>query len=300
MASAETTKAFELFRTAKAESALATSPDQFRVWYEMFTGQFDVPAEAIVEPVGVGGVTGEWVSAPGASERRAVLYLHGGGYMIGSTRTHRLPMFHLSQASDARVLVLNFRLAPEHPFPAAVEDAVAAYRWLLTQGITPGDIVIGGDSAGGGLTLATLVALRYMGDPLPAAGMSHSGWTDLANTGGTFATKAEEDPLIDKETVDAMAAAYLGDRSRTTPLASPYYADLRELPPLLMQVGEAEVLLDDTLRTAERARDAGVDVTLTRWEAMPHVWQVFVSFLPEARQSLDECGAFIKKHMASP
>ena len=298
MTSPETAKAINLFRKAKTESQSATNADEFRVWYEDFVGQFDVPEDAIVEQVGVGGVTAEWVSAPGASENKTVLYLHCGGYMIGSTRTHRLPMFYLSKASGARVLVLNFRLAPEHPFPAAVEDSLTAYRWLLAQGILPGNVVIGGDSAGGGLTLATLVALRYMGDPLPAAGISHSGWTDLANTGETFATKAEEDPLIDKEMVDTMAAAYLGNRSRTIPLASPYYADLRGLPPLLMQVGGAEVLLDDSIRTAERAREAGVDVTFKIWEGMPHVWQVFANFLPEAQQAIEECGEFIRKHTA--
>ncbi len=298
MPSPETANAINLFRKAKAESQSATNADEFRVWYESFTAQFDVPEDAIVEQVGVGGVTAEWVSAPGVSENRAVLYLHGGGYMIGSSRTHRVPMFYLSRASGARILVLNFRLAPEHPFPAAVEDSLTAYRWLVAQGILPGNIVIGGDSAGGGLTLATLIALRYMGDPLPAAGISHSGWTDLANTGETFITKAEEDPIIDREMVDTMAAAYLGNRSRTIPLASPYYADLRGLPPLLIQVGGAEVLLDDSLRTADRAKEAGVDVTLTRWEGMPHIWQVFANFLPEAQQALEECGEFIRKHTA--
>ena len=202
---------------------------------------------------------------------------------------------YLSRASGARVLGLNYRLAPENPFPAAVEDSVAAYRWLISEGIAPGNIVIGGDSCGGGLTLATLIALRYMGDPLPAGGISHSGWTDLANTGGTFVTKAEEDPLIDKEMVDNMAATYLGSRSRTIPLASPYYADLRGLPPLLLQVGGAEVLLDDSVRFADRAKEAGVDVTLEVWDDMPHVWQVFAPFLPEAQQAIDHCGEFFRK-----
>jgi acetyl esterase/lipase len=198
--------------------------------------------------------------------------------------------------SDARVLGLNYRLAPEHPFPAAVEDSVAAYRWLLAEGISPNRIAIGGDSCGGGLTIATLVALKYFGDPLPAAGISHSGWTDLAHTGDTFLTKAEVDPLIDREMLEGMAAAYLGDRSRTTPLASPYYADLRGLPPLLVQVGTAEVLLDDSLRLTDRAKEAGVDVTLEVWDDMPHVWQAFATFLPEARQALESCGEFVKKH----
>ena len=216
--------------------------------------------------------------------------------MIGSMRTHRSPLSYLSRVSDARVLGLNYRLAPEHPFPAAVEDSVAAYRWLLAEGVSPRRIAIGGDSCGGGLTIATLVALKYFGDPLPAAGISHSGWTDLAHTGDTFETKAEEDPLIDKEMLEGMAAAYLGDRSRTTPLASPYYADLQGLPPLLVQVGTAEVLLDDSLRLADRAKEAGVDVTLEVWDDMPHVWQAFASFLPEAREALDHCGQFVQKH----
>ena len=173
---------------------------------------------------------------------------------------------------------------------------MAAYRWLLAEGVSPGRIVIGGDSCGGGLTIATLVALKYFGDPLPAGGISHSGWTDLAHTGESFVTKAEADPLIDKEMLEGMASAYLGDRPRTTPLASPYYADLRGLPPLLVQVGTAEVLLDDSIRLADRAKEAGVDVTLEVWDDMPHVWQAFASFLPEAREALEQCGEFVKNH----
>lgn len=296
MVSPEATKAINMFREAKAEAASLTTVDEFRIWYEGFTAQFDTLEDTVVEQVGAGGVAAEWVYVPSASENKVIIYLHGGGYMIGSARTHRVPMSYLSRASGARVLVLNFRLAPEHPFPAAVEDSVAAYRWLLSEGISPGNIVIGGDSAGGGLTLATLIALRYMGDPLPAAGISHSGWCDLANTGETFVTKAEEDPIIDRDMVENMAETYLGTRSRTTPLASPYYADLKGLPPLLMQVGGSEVLLDDSIRTAERAKEAGVDVTLKVWDGMPHVWQVFASFVPESQQSIEECGEFFRKH----
>ena len=296
MASPELERAIGMFRTAKAETQAYTTVEEFRVWYERFTAQFELPEDAVFEQVGAGGVSAEWISTPGASEDRVVMYLHGGGYIIGSMRTHRSPLSYLSRVSNARVLGLNYRLAPEHPFPAAVEDSVAAYRWLLAEGVSPRRIVIGGDSCGGGLAIATLVALKYFGDPLPAAGISHSGWTDLANTGDTFSTKSEADPLIDKEMVDNMAAAYLGDRSRATPLASPYYADLRGLPPLLVQVGTAEVLLDDSLRFAERAKEAGVDVTLEVWDDMPHVWQAFVSFLPEAGQALDHCGQFVRKH----
>ena len=265
MASPELDRAIAMFRAGKAETQAFTTVEEFRVWYEQFTAQFELPEDAVFEQVGAGGVSAEWISTPGVAEDRVVMYLHGGGYMIGSMRTHRSPLSYLSRVSDARVLGLNYRLAPEHPFPAAVEDSVAAYRWLLAEGVSPRRIAIGGDSCGGGLTIATLVALKYFGDPLPAAGISHSGWTDLAHTGDTFETKAEEDPLIDKEMLEGMAAAYLGDRSRTTPLASPYYADLQGLPPLLVQVGTAEVLLDDSLRLADRAKEAGVDVTLEVW-----------------------------------
>ena len=296
MASPELDRAIAMFRAGKAETQAFTTVEEFRVWYEQFTAQFELPEDAVFEQVGAGGVSAEWISTPGVAEDRVVMYLHGGGYMIGSIRTHRSPLSYLSRVSDARVLGLNYRLAPEHPFPAAVEDSVAAYRWLLAEGVSPRRIAIGGDSCGGGLTIATLVALKYFGDPLPAAGISHSGWTDLAHTGDTFETKAEEDPLIDKEMLEGMAAAYLGDRSRTTPLASPYYADLQGLPPLLVQVGTAEVLLDDSLRLADRAKEAGVDVTLEVWDDMPHVWQAFASFLPEAREALDHCGQFVQKH----
>ena len=296
MASPELDRAIAMFRAGKAETQAFTTVEEFRVWYEQFTAQFELPEDAVFEQVGAGGVSAEWISTPGVAEDRVVMYLHGGGYMIGSMRTHRSPLSYLSRVSGARVLGLNYRLAPEHPFPAAVEDSVAAYRWLLAEGVSPHRIAIGGDSCGGGLTIATLVALKYFGDPLPAAGISHSGWTDLAHTGDTFETKAEEDPLIDKEMLEGMAAAYLGDRSRTTPLASPYYADLQGLPPLLVQVGTAEVLLDDSLRLADRAKEAGVDVTLEVWDDMPHVWQAFASFLPEAREALDHCGQFVQKH----
>ena len=297
MASPELDRAINMFRSAKAETQSLTSVDQFRVWYEQFTAQFPLDDDVVCQPVGAGGVTAEWIYGPDANEDRVLVYLHGGGYIIGSMRTHRVPLSLLSKASGARVLGLDYRLAPEHPFPAALEDSLAAYRWLLSNGIKHTNIVIGGDSAGGGLAAATLVALRYAGEPMPAAGILHSGWTDLTNSGGTFISKAEEDPIIDRDMVDNMAMAYLGDKDRKTPLASPFYADLRGLPPLLMQVGTAEVLLDDSLGFAERAKAAGVDVTLEVWDDVPHVWQMFAPILPEAQQAIDHCGEFIRKHV---
>jgi len=297
MSSPELDRAIEMFRTAKAQTQTLTDVEQFRAWYEQFTSVFQLEDDIVCERVGAGGVPAEWIYAPGAAKDRVLMYLHGGGYMIGSMRTHRVPLSRLSRATGARVLGLEYRLAPESPFPAALHDSMAAYRWLLDQGIKPKNIVIGGDSCGGGHSIATMVALRYWGEPLPAAGISHSGWTDLANTGNSFVTKAEEDPLIDKEMVDNMASAYLGNRDRTTPLASPFYADLSGLPPLLVQVGSAEVLLDDSIKFAERAKKAGVDVTLEVWDDMPHVWQVFAPFIPEAQEAIDHCGEFFRKHV---
>jgi acetyl esterase/lipase len=191
---------------------------------------------------------------------------------------------------------VEYRLAPEHPFPAAVEDATAAYRWLLASGVRPAGIAIAGDSAGGGLTLATLVALRDAGDPLPAAAVCLSPWVDLEGIGDSMATKAAADPFVRKEMIQFMAQQYLGERSLRTPLAAPLYADLHGLPPLLIQVGTAETLLDDSTRIAERARAAGVSVTLDTWDNMIHVWQLFAPMLPEGQQAIERIGAFIREH----
>ncbi len=297
MASPELDKVMKIFRTAKEQAQSLTSVEESRVWYEQLMSEYKADDDIIFERVGAGGVSAEWIYAPNAAEDRVLLYLHGGGYVIGSMRTHRATLSRLSQASGTRVLGLEYRLAPENPFPAAVEDSVAAYRWLLSQGVKPGKIAIAGDSCGGGLTMATLVALRYLGEPLPAAGISHSGWTDLAHTGESMTSKVEEDPILDLNGLENFAAAYLGDRDRRTPLASPYYADLHGLPPLLIQVGTAEVLLDDSVKFAERTTKASVDATLTVWDDMPHVWQAFASFLPEGQQAIEECGEFIRKHM---
>ncbi len=210
---------------------------------------------------------GEWIAAPNAgAERPRIYYLHGGGYVIGSINTHRALIARLSAASGARAFAINYRLAPEHPFPAAVEDAVSAYRWLLEQGVDPATIVIAGDSAGGGLTVATLVALRDAGVPLPAAAVCLSPWTDMEGIGESAKTRKAADPMIDPEGGLAQAQLYLGGADPRTPLAAPLYADLRGLPPMLIHVGDAEVLLDDSTRLAERAKAAGVDVTLEVWD----------------------------------
>jgi acetyl esterase/lipase len=272
------------------------SVEGFRMAYEEMTAQFKVGDDIECERLGVGGMAAEWVSAPGADKDRVQLYLHGGGYVIGSMRTHRSLMSDISRASGARVLGIEYRLAPEHPFPAAVEDSVTAYRWLLSQGIEPGHITLNGDSAGGGLVVAALVALRYLGEPMPAAGICMSPWVDMEGIGESMTTKAEVDPAVQKEGLQFMGQMYLGKSDPRAPLAAPLYADLHGLPPLLILVGSAETLLDDSTRLAERAKAAGVKVDLEVWEDMIHVWPAFAPILPEGQQAIDRMADFMRQH----
>jgi acetyl esterase/lipase len=271
--------------------------DGFRLAFEEMMSQFTLDGDITCQRVGAGGVPAEWIAAPGAAEDRVLLYLHGGGYVIGSMRGYRVFLSRLSRASGGRVLGLEYRLAPESPFPAAVEDAVAAYRWLLSKGVDHRRITIGGDSAGGGLTVATLVALRYLGEQMPAAGVCMSPWVDLEGTGGSMSSKAQLDPIVQREMLQFMAQLYLGDRDRRTPLAAPLYADLRGLPPLLILVGTAETLLDDSARLAERAKAAGIAVELEVWDDMVHVWPIFAPILPEGQRAIERIGQFIRQHI---
>ena len=271
------------------------SVEEARAGFEKVASMFPVDADIKREVVSAGGVEAEWVSAPDADAGRAVLYLHGGGYVIGSINTHRSLAARLSRASGARVLVIDYRLAPEHPHPAAVDDAVAAYRWMLAQGLKPARITVAGDSAGGGLTVATLVAIRDAKLPLPGAGACLSPWVDLEGIGESMTTKADVDPIVQKAGLLQMAAAYLGGKAPRTPLAAPLYADLSGLPPLLIQVGTAETLLDDASRLAERARKAGVTVSYEPWESMIHVWHLFAPMLDEGQQAIDRIGEFVRK-----
>jgi monoterpene epsilon-lactone hydrolase len=258
--------------------------------------QFKVPTDVRCEPVNAGGVPAEWITTPGVNTERVIYYLHGGGYAYGSINTHREMVSRLSRAASARVLIIDYRLAPENPFPAALDDSTAAYRWLLSVGVNPTRLVIAGESAGGGLTVATLVALRDAGEPLPAAGICLSPWVDLECLGESMVTKGEIDPMATREGTLMLAKAYLRDTDPRTPLASPLYADLTGLPPLLIQVGTAEILFDDATRLANRARAAGVDVILEPWEDMIHMWHFFAAILPEGQQAIDRIGEFIRQH----
>jgi monoterpene epsilon-lactone hydrolase len=274
----------------------ATTPQELRVVFEKLGDSTPLAPDIKKEKVSAGGIDGEWISAPNSSADRAVLYVHGGGYVIGSVNTHRDLLARIARASGARVLGINYRLAPEHPFPAAVEDSVAAYRWMLAQGLKPNRIAVAGDSAGGGLTVATLIAIRDAKLPTPGAGVCISPWVDMEGIGETMKTRAEVDPVVQREGLLGMAAAYLGGQNPRSPLAAPIYADLKGLPPLLIQVGDAETLLDDSIRLNDRAKAAGVSTKLEVWPEMIHVWQLFASFLPEGQQAIDGIGSFLKEH----
>ena len=264
--------------------------------FERMTDDFTIEVPARYSRVNAGGVTAEWVTAEGASDSRVVLYFHGGGYIIGSPRTHRAMLAHLSRDASARVLSLDYRLAPEHPFPAPVEDSVAAYRWLLSEGYDPARTAVAGDSAGGGLTVAMMVQTRYVGLPLPGAAVCISPWVDMEGLGESMKTRAAADPMVGRENLMVSAKTYLGGADPRAPLAAPLYADLHGLPPILIQVGDAEVLLDDSTRLAGIAREAGVEVQMDVWDDMIHVWHVFAPILPEGKQAISQAGEFIKKH----
>lgn len=269
-----------------------------RKLWEVLAARSIVPDEVRWEPVTTGQVACEWVHGPSNRGGQAVVYFHGGAYVIGSAATYRELIGRLSMATGMWVLAPNYRLAPEHPFPAAVDDALAAYRWLLGIGIEPGRIVIAGDSAGGGLALATLLALRDAGDRLPTAAVLLSPWIDLTCSDDSYASRAESDPLLTREVLVTLATHYLAGADPKSVLASPIYADLKGLPPLLVHVGSDEVLLGDATHLAERARAAGLDVELQVWDGMWHDFQRFAGRgVIEAQESIDLIGAFVKKRV---
>jgi acetyl esterase/lipase len=258
---------------------------------------YKVPASIRISPSQVGGVPGEWVEGDAAT-KTVLLYLHGGGYFACSAQSHR-PITVGFALHGFRVMAPDYRLAPENQFPAAVDDAVAAYRGLLAEGHSPGSILVAGDSAGGGLTLSLLLALREAGTPLPAGAALFSPWTDLAATGESIITNADRCAMFHGPDIGLSARYYLGEMDPRHPIASPLYADLKGLPPLLIHVGEDEVLRDDSTRLAERAREAGVRVELKVWPVVPHAWQLAPRVIPEARQSLRESAAFLHS-LAAP
>jgi monoterpene epsilon-lactone hydrolase len=272
------------------------SPDALRAFFEAMASTFPVPAGAKFTPAELGGVHGEWIDMPESSPDRVVLYLHGGGYVIGSVQTHRSLVARIARDAGARCFSLDYRLAPENVWPAAVEDAVSAYRALVASGVVPGRIVLAGDSAGGGLTLATLLSLRDAGDALPAAAICLSPWTDLEGTGASHFDPDIHDPMINLPGLQLMGQLYAGANVRN-PLASPLHGDFRGLPPLYILVGTRERLLDDSLRVAEKARAAGVSVQLEKGEGLIHVWPMFGDDVPEAADAVKSIGEFVRARL---
>lgn len=272
----------------------AGTVEESRQGFEAMMSMTPLPEDVSIEEVMIEHMNADWVSVPESDAGRTVLYLHGGGYVIGSNTGYREFAARMARAVRARVLVINYRLAPENPFPAAVDDAVMAYRWLVDQGVATERMLVAGDSAGGGLTLATLVALRDAGDTLPACATCFSPWVDLEGTGDSAKPGAIDDPMLSLEGLQGMTAAYAPNDSRN-PLAAPLYADLSGLPPLLVFAGTREILLDDATRIVDNARAAGVDTTLNIGDGLIHVWQIFD--VPEAAQSLEQMSGFVAKHL---
>ncbi|MBV9602637.1 MAG: alpha/beta hydrolase [Chloroflexi bacterium] len=277
----------------------ALPPGVRRRRMDRLIGVARLPPGTRVERVMAGGVPAEWIVPPGVETDAVLLYLHGGGYAAGSLVTHRLVAEQVAQAAGVRALLPAYRLAPEHRFPAAQCDALAVYRWLIEDdGADPARVVVAGDSAGGGLTIALAVSAGDAGLPLPAALVCVSPWTDLACTDETMRTKVGIDPCFTPEDLHLQAREYLGDADPRQPLASPLYAALHGLTPLLAQVGGDELLLDDARRLVERAQAAGVDATLEVW---PGLWHIFATqgTFPESRQAMQRLGSFLGHHLAA-
>lgn len=250
------------------------------------------------QPVSAGGVDGEWIAAGNARPNKAILYFHGGGFRLGSVSSHRDLIARLAEAAACRMLAVNYRLSPEHRFPAPLDDALTSYRWLLDQGFQPENVAFAGDSAGGNLVLAAMLSLRDQHLPLPAAAVLMSPWTDLAATGESYVSRAEADPIHQRPMILALAKNYLGEGGDARhPLASPLYADLAGLPPLLIQVGDRETVLSDSTMFADRARAAGVAVELQVWDGMIHVFQMFGEELAEARRAITSIAEFLRQQL---
>jgi acetyl esterase/lipase len=269
------------------------TPDEARNAFER--SEPPLPRGARQQPGSLGGVAGEWVTASD-KPTGTLLYLHGGGYFACSPVTHRAITGALA-LRGFRVFAAEYRLAPEHPYPAAVDDGLNVYKALLAQGVSPLTTVIAGDSAGGGLVLAVLLAARAEGLPMPSSALLFSPWTDLAGTGDSLKSNLRRDPMLRGERIFEATAFYVNGADPKDPLISPLYGDLTGLPPLCIQVGDSEVLLDDSTRLAARANAAGVRVHLKIWKNVPHVWQLFQMFLPEARAALAEASAFAKANI---
>ena len=275
--------------------------ERARQHLETFAKLFLVVSKGVsAESAQLAGIDVDWLRPKGARPDKILLYLHGGAYILGSRRTHRQLVSHMAREAGVTAIMPEYRLAPEHPFPAGIDDAVAVYRALLEAGYLPQDIVISGDSAGGGLTMATLLALRHAGDPLPAAAVLLSPFLDVTGSGESATTRADIDPWFNPGDLPVVARYYCPDETEwRNPLVSPVFANVAGLPPMLIQVGDHEILLSDSTRLANKLAKAGVDVELEVWPDMWHVFQFFVGKMPESRQAIVKIGEYIKRRLGS-
>ena len=281
-------------RAVIAARPRATEIAQMRLNADERGRAFGLPMDVTAQPADANGVRAEWTSTPDADPAHVVLYLHGGGYVLGSLDSHRHLAAEIGRACGARTLAVDYRLAPEHPFPAPVEDTVAAYRYLLASGVAASRIVMAGDSAGGGLVVGAMLALKEAGLPLPACGWCLSPWVDMQALGESFTDRAKADPTVQRETILTMAQWYMADADPRHPGAAPIYGDLAGLPPLLIQVGAAETLLDDAIALARRAGAADVVVDLQIWPEMIHVWHLYFPVLSAGRRAIATGGSYIR------
>jgi acetyl esterase/lipase len=265
---------------------------------EWAAGSMAVPSGVEFETVNANGVRCIWARVPGTTRERTILYFHGGGYVLGSAHAYRGFGGALAKAADAHVLVVDYRRAPENPHPAALKDSVAAYRWLIENDVDPASIILAGDSAGAGLTVAVLLTLREAGEQLPAAGVCLSPWVDMTFSGKSYDSRLETDPIISREILGACAGMWLNGQDSRDVTASPVFADMTGLPPLAVFIGTAECLYDETMSLVERADADGVETDLYVAEEMFHIWPVMNSFLPEAQLAVEQIGSFVIKHTA--
>ena len=247
-----------------------------------------------VEPTKAAGLYAEWLKPENAPDDKVLLYLHGGAYVLGSCASHRPMVSHIARAAGINALLPEYRLAPEHRFPSAIEDAVAIYRELLASGKRPENIVIAGDSAGGGLAVALLLSLRHTGDPLPAAAILLSPFLDVTASGESATTRADQDPWFHPKDMRAVVRYYCGDQEVRNPLVSPVFANVAGLPPVYIQVGDDEILLNDSTRFADKMQAAGIKVDIEIWPEMWHVFQLFVGKMPEAHQAINKIGDYLR------
>ncbi|MDU0311949.1 MULTISPECIES: alpha/beta hydrolase [Rhizobium] len=285
----------------KDHLAGADSPQQRRTAFRTLMETTPGPTRIQVRQVDADGVDAELMWPARLHHpigQRVILYIHGGGFSSGSIRTHSLLAGSLAKAASSDILLIDYRLMPEYGYPAQINDALTAYRWLLDNGYRSENVIVAGDGAGGNIAIETVLRQMRAAKPLPAAVIALSPITDLAATGGSMTSNAESDPLVSKMSIESLRKTYLGSRSPTDPQASPLYADMTGFPPLLLQVGSGEVLLDDTLRLADKARQAGVDVTTEVWPGMPHQWQLFPSLLDDADRSSQNIAEFAIRHFA--